>query len=297
MPAQAQFMDKLKKSIGNTLEDHAVRAINKGLSKALIKAEDKMWESMFGVKKSAMDSMILASQEDPEAYEKMMNSLYGGASIPIADDYTFESRFVYKLTQERGKKSNSTDYILLTNPNEEYMATQFGSVEMDGKKSEQDVDVTTIMDYGNNAMIMIMEEQKMAHIMSMNFVSSIDSSAYIDANVKIEKTGKTKKILGHTCQEYYMQSEDAEGSVWIAEDVEFVSSSLFENMGNSSFGKNSGWLDEKGMMMEMDMMVQEDKKKKKSHLKMTMVKMDEEHNSYTMSDYKTMNFGGTASKK
>ncbi len=300
LPVQAQFMNKLKKSIGNTLEDHAVKAINRGLSKALVKAEDKMWESMFGVSKSAMDSMIIASQEDPEKYEKMMESLYGGgAAIPIADEYTFDSRLMYRLTTESGKKSNGMDYIVLINPDAEYMATQMGEMEEDGKKSDVEVNVTSIMDYENKAMIMLMEDQKMATVMSMNLVSSaIDSTQLVDNNVTIEKTGKTKDILGYTCYEYQMKSDDAEGSVWIAPDVEFASKSLFDNMGNSSFAKNSGWLDEKGMMMEMDMEVYEDNKKKKtSHMKMTMISMDEEKNSYSMADYQTMNFGGTASKK
>jgi hypothetical protein len=292
LPVQAQFMDKLKKSIGNTLEDHAVSAVNKGLSKALVRAEDKMWENMFGVRKSAMDSMIMAQYEDPEAYQKMMNSLYGGAAIPVAEEYAFESRLAYKLTTESGKKSNAMDYIVLINPETEYMATKLGSVEENGKKSDVDVNVTTIMDYGNKAMIMIMEDQKMANVMSMNVVSAaIDTSEVIDNNVTIEKTGKTKEILGYTCDEYFMQSDDAEGSVWIATDVEFVSKSLFDNMGNSSFARNSGWLDEKGMMMEMDMMVNEEKSKKPSHMKMTMISMDEEKSSYKMSDYQTMNFG------
>lgn len=288
-------MNKLKKAVGNTLEDHAVRQINKGLSKALTKQEDKLWESMFGVKKSSMDSMIIAQQEDPEAYERMMKSLYGGgAAIPIGNEYSFESRLAYKLTTESGKKSNAMDYIVLINPDEEYMATQMGEMEEDGKKSEVAVNVTTIMDYGNKAMVMIMEDQKMANVMSMGIMSAaIDSTDIVDNNVAVQKTGKTKEILGYTCDEYLMTSDDAEGSVWIATDVEFVSKSLFDNMGNSSFAKNSGWLDEKGMMMEMDMMVNEDKKKKKqSHMKMTMISMDKEENTFKMADYQTMNFGG-----
>jgi hypothetical protein len=294
-PIQAQFMDKLKKSIGNTLEDQAVRSINKGLSKGLTKASDKMWESMFGVSKSAMDSMIIASQEDPEKYEKMMQSLYGGgAAIPIADEYTFESRLMYKLTTESGKKSNAMDYIVLINPDEEYMATQMGEMEEDGKKSDVTVNVTTIMDYGNKAMVMIMEEQKMANVMSMGIMSAaIDSTDIVDNNVTVQKTGKTKEILGYTCDEYFMKSDDVEGSVWIATDVEFVSKSMFDNMGNSSFAKNSGWLDEKGMMMEMDMMVNEEKSKKPSRMNMTMISMDKEESSFKMADYQTMNFGGT----
>lgn len=296
-PIQAQFVNKLKRVVGHTLEDHAISAINRGLSKALVKAEDKMWESMFGVRKSAMDSMIIASHNDPEYYEKMMASHYGtGEPIPVADNYTFESRLVYKLTTESGKKSNAMDYTVLINPGAEYMATQMGSMEMDGKKSDAPMNVTSIMDYGNEAMIMIMEEQKMAQVMSLNIMNSIDTSGMVDNNVTIEKTGKTKKILGYTCFEYFMKSDDAEGSIWIAEDVEFASKSLFQNMGNSSFAKNSDWLDQKGMMMEMDMMVKEDQKKKQSHMKMEMISMDNEQSSYAMADYKTMNFGGTANK-
>ena len=81
-PIHAQFGSKLKRAVSQTLEDHAVKQINKSLSKGLTKAEDKMWDSMFGVKKSSMDSMMIASQDDPEYYEKMMESHYG-TSEPI----------------------------------------------------------------------------------------------------------------------------------------------------------------------------------------------------------------------
>jgi cellobiose-specific phosphotransferase system component IIB len=257
-----------------------------------------MWESMFGVSKSAMDSMIMAQQQDPEAYEKMMNSLYGGGgSIPIAEAYDFESRLAYKLTTESGKKSNSMDYMVLINPETKYMATRLGSVEENGKKSDVDVNVTTIMDYGRNAMVMIMEEQKMATVMSMNIVNAvIDTAEIAENNVKIEKSGKTKDILGYSCDEYLMKSDDVEGSVWIAKDMDVASKAMFQNMGNSSFAKNSGWLDEKGMMMEMDMLVNEENSKKPSHMKMTLTGIDEEKSHFNMSDYQTMSFGGTTTK-
>lgn len=294
-PVQAQFGNKLKRAVGHTLEDHAVRQINKGLSKGLTKAEDKMWDAMFGVKKSAMDSMIIASQDDPKYYERMMESHYGTSEpIPVADRYIFESRLMYKLTTNSGKKSSSMDYVVLINPDQEYMATQMGSMEMDGKKSNAANGMTTIMDYGNEAMIMIMDEQKMANIMSMSIINSIDTSTVVRNNVNIEKTGKTKEILGYSCDEYLMKSDDAEGSIWIAEGVEFVSNTLFTNMGKSSFAQNSDWLDKKGMMMEMVMMVNEEKSKKKSHMKMTMISMDKEQNIISMADYKTMNFGDTS---
>jgi len=288
---QAQLMNKLKKAVGNTLEDHAVNAVNKGLSKALVRAEDKMWESMFGVKKSSMDSMVIANQNDPEAFEKMMGSLYGGATIPVDDEYTFESRLKYKMSSESGKKSNSMEYTVLINPDKDYMGTQMGSMESDGKKSSAPVNLTTIMDYGNNAMIMIMEDQKMAQIMPMNMVIPGDSALIVENNVTIEKTGKTKEILGYTCEEYQMKSDDADGSIWIAPDVPVMSQALFENMGKSSFAKNTDWLDTKGMMMEMDMMVNEEDSKKPSHMKMTVISMDEEKNAFSMADYQTMNFG------
>jgi cellobiose-specific phosphotransferase system component IIB len=228
----------------------------------------------------------------------MMNSLYGGGgSIPIAEAYDFESRLAYKLTTESGKKSNSMDYMVLINPETEYMATRLGSVEENGKKSDVDVNVTTIMDYGRNAMVMIMEEQKMATVMSMNIVNAvIDTAEIAENNVTIEKSGKTKDILGYSCDEYLMKSDDVEGSVWIAKDMDVASKAMFQNMGNSSFAKNSGWLDEKGMMMEMDMLVNEENSKKQSRMKMTLTGIDEEKSHFNMSDYQTMSFGGTTTK-
>ncbi len=293
-PVQAQFLDKLKRKLGNTLEDHAVEQVNKGVDKALQKVEDKMWDKMFGVSKSTMDSLAVEAEKDPEAFQKAMEQYStGGSNISIGDEYSFTSTAVYKMNTASNDKKSSMDYTMMLNPDKPYMATRMGSMEMEGKKNDMAKNMTMIMDFEANAMVMVMEDQKMVNVMSLDKMGNIQDADTVSSNATIKKTGKTKKILGHTCDEYLITSDNMEGSLWIAPDLESFSKVMYKNIGgNAALANNPSLKDMKGMMMEMDMTVQDEKGKGSSKLEMQIVSLDQATISFIMSDYQKLSFGG-----
>ena len=162
------------------------------------------------------------------------------------------------------------------------------------------MNMTTILDYENDAMIMIMEDQKMAQVMSMDMltknIKTNKENGETQSEMSLSKTGKTKDILGHNCEEYMVSSEDMNGTLWIAPEMETFNHSIFKNMGNQSFASNTQFADLKGMMMEMDMQVKEGKGKKESDMKMNIVSINEQSTDIAMANYRTINLGGSAKK-
>lgn len=298
---QAQFIDKLKKKVEKNVENRAVNQVDKGVDKSLDKTEEAIWNSLFGVKKSEMDSLAKAAENDPEAQKQMMEIMaLGKNNVPIADEYSFQSQMVYKMSTNFGGKETVMDYTMFINPEAEYMATQMGTMESGGEKSNMPMGMTTILDYENEAMIMIMEEQKMAQIMSMDMLNknlNTDKDIAEKQNeMTIIKTGKTKEILGYDCEEYQVSSEDTNGSLWIAPQMEAFNHSFFKNMGNHSFADNTQFADLKGMMMEMDMTVKERKNKKESDMKMNIVSISKQSTVIVMANYQTIGMIGSAKK-
>jgi len=184
------------------------------------------------------------------------------------------------------------EYTILLNPGEEYMATKMGSMDQDGKKTKMPMNMTTIMDFQNNAMIMIMEEQKMANVMSMDMISDVTENEDSEAEKTIIKTGQTKEILGYRCEEYKITSEDMEGNIWIAPDIEAYDQSFLKNLGNSTFAKETELTELKGLMMEMEMTIKSGKKNKSTDMKMNVISFEEKETEIVMSNYQPLSLSG-----
>lgn len=83
--------------------------------------------------------------------------------------------------------------------------------------------MSMIMDSQAKKMYMVMDEQKMAMSISMDIadVATTEShKEHSNSNVMPKKTGKTKTILGYTCEQWEMRGDD--GSVvelWSSKDM------------------------------------------------------------------------------
>ena len=106
--------------------------------------------------------------------------------------------------------SNSADYT--------------GMEIVDPKKPEA---VTSmVFDIKNQASIIFLDNkgQKSSFAYKMDLEGIVDKtledelkSDVEDSEITVEKTGKTKDILGYECAEYHVKNEDGEGYYWISE--------------------------------------------------------------------------------
>ncbi|NJN24532.1 MAG: DUF4412 domain-containing protein [Cyclobacteriaceae bacterium] len=290
-PAQGQFLDRLQKRAEQKLEDRALQKADQGIDKGLDKTEEVITDGMTK-DKTDEQSTTETTESDRATQEKMMQMLGGNATpASVADTYSFSSGIVYDMTTESGKNSTTMEYTMLFNPNADYIGTQLGDLESDGNKTQTPTDITTIMDFENNAMVIIMKQQNMAQIMTLDKVKQMSEPEAPQEETKVEKTGKTKDILGYRCEEYLLTSENTNGAVWIAPDLKVLSKSYFKSLGNANLANKQVLQDIEGMMLEMDMNM-EDEKGKPMHMAMKAKSIDREPASYTMADYQQLNLGG-----
>jgi hypothetical protein len=84
---------------------------------------------------------------------------------------------------------------------------------------------TTIMDTKNSAMVILIDDGKTKSSIATKadykgMQEEVDKEAekqLEQPDYKIEKTGNKKDILGYSCEEYLVTTEDGEGRYWITE--------------------------------------------------------------------------------
>ncbi len=124
---------------------------------------------------------------------------------------------------------------------------------------DKDVETTFIFDAGNNVMLVLTADDDAKTGIAMEIdpeTVAAQAREYAEdsetnpANAK--KTGKTKKILGYTCDEYLIDDENMEARIWVSEKLgKEVHKTMLRN--NQVFGTSfyhAAYF--KGMVMEYD---------------------------------------------
>jgi len=168
-----------------------------------------------------------ATKRTSEASERKTNdaidSMFGGMmkAAPTEAEYSFSGYMVMEVTStdKKGKSEDPTRIQYLLSENPEIM----GMALNDPKKTE--LSTVSIMDSKNQAMVMLMENdgEKSSFAIKLDYdkiqgmVDEEMEEQTGNPNYKITKTGNKKTILGYSCEEYEVTSEDGEGIYWITE--------------------------------------------------------------------------------
>lgn len=242
---EAQLLKKLKKRVQEATEDVIAE-------KAAEKAAQETGK--------AMDSLLDIDPDYEANYQKQLNQMMmagGSENIPIEDSYTFNSRVTYQLTTTNNGKSSKVDYEMWFPTDAAYMATKVKNIP-NGDDQDMPSSMISILDDKNQAMIILMEEQKIAQLLSMSKIKNIAEQEEVSDNTlsefeSIKKTGKTKKILGYDCEEFSSQNETNKFSFWVTQDLELFQKNMLFNVSKSLGGNTFDQIPEsaKGFMMEM----------------------------------------------
>ena len=161
------------------------------------------------------------------------------------------------MTASDKNESSVVNYEMWFSDNEGYMATK---VDSDKNTDSRDMpsSVLSILDDKNQAMIIIMEEQKMAQLLSMSKIKDIaveeNDIDDEDTDFKvIRKTGNTKKILGYNCEEFMSENETSKFSFWVTKELDLFQKNMFFNLSKSLGGNTFDDIpkEAQGFMMEM----------------------------------------------
>jgi hypothetical protein len=156
-----------------------------------------------------------------------------------------------------------------------------------------------ILDFKNKASIILSEEdgKKSGLIYGLNFMISNDSEEingeeleeveFSSMNPYVSKTGRTKKILGYSCEEYRYDNpeEQVEGNYWITKDLDIKTKDFFGTLFKSTaWSSGLGW----GYLMESESL---DKQTgEKSRLEVTDIDPNA-NKKFSLSDYQMTNLG------
>ncbi|MEN8124268.1 MAG: DUF4412 domain-containing protein [Bacteroidota bacterium] len=241
--SNAQILKKLKKRVQQAVEETVI---------------DKTADKAAQETGKAMDSLL---EIDPDYQPNNKNILYGNnEDIPIESVYKFDTSVTYKMESVTDNKPVSMDYNMLFSKNNNYLATKMQNINSeDFKGKEGTMQMTTILDDKNQAMIMLMEEQKIAQVISMEKIKDVavneeNETSQMDINKpNIKKTGKSKKILGYNCDEFETITDDGKATFWITKELSIYHKNMFSNLNRSLGGDQFNNFPDaaKGLMMEM----------------------------------------------
>ena len=134
---------------------------------------------------------------------------------------SFEGKVSFKMTSGREKPAEMTQSI----------KGDKIRMEMPGQKGMGGM----IMDTTKREMTMIMDEQKSYMVMALP-QAAIDAVSNSNDDAKLEKTGETEKILGHTATKYILTDKDnAKTDLWLAEGL-----GSFMGFNKNPMGKGRG---------------------------------------------------------
>ncbi len=283
----AQLLKKLKNKVEQAAEDAVA---NKAAEKASQEVEKQM------------DTLLNPDPNyESQSQEKLQKLLTqsDNSMIIIEDVYTFDTNVVYKMHMISDGKPASMDYSMWFTHDHNYMATKIENIENEeSKNKETQMEMFTIIDEKNEAMIMLMESQKMAQVISMEKIKNLANSQVDKKNNEIvtpniKKTGRTKKIIGYTCEEFSGQTEDGIISFWITHDINLYQKNMFLNMSKSLGGDQFQSFPDaaKGFLMETNF---EDNtgKNKGDKTSMVVTKIDKKSLQISTKEYQKIDLGG-----
>ena len=255
MPAQAQFLKKLKKKVQETVENTVTDNVADKAASETEKSMNSIWESN-------MDDMGNLSISQA-SYEE------------IPDNYHFD--WVYTMTME--SKDGETEIEYLFGNDKSYLGT---------KIRQKEADMILVFDPTLNLSTMYMNSETNRMVMASNI--KIDEAIEKEEmqNVSIIDIAP-KTILGYVCKGYQMENEDYVTKIYITEEVALSFGDLYNNRSNPKIPKSIDpeWFKKasEGLMMEMDYT---DKKKDKNNFRMYCTNLLEKDHDIKKADYKSL---------
>ncbi len=178
----------------------------------------------------------------PPPPAEMDSSAAENAAPKYSDSYTFNGKYTYAI--EDLKKKKTTTITSYYSDGAMWMVTP-------GQTS------SSIMDYTAEVMIMLEDKDKTGMVMSTQWANKmaanqVEKQEESAGETTITKTGKTKVILGYTCEEWIATNTEGKTEMWVTNDAGFDHDKMTASMTKymKSIPTNMQE-DQFGMLMEM----------------------------------------------
>jgi hypothetical protein len=236
-PAHAQ-LGKLK----DKLERKAAEAIGGKLGKK--KAEGASEEADSTAQEPAQGPGIDLSG--------ILKGMGGMQPATIRGVYEFQADMKMQVASyKKGESaaSQTVQYQYLLRHDGAYLGAEV-PVESNGTKSQM------IIDGGQMITVAGTGDSRMALVMALDPGKAVPAEGEEEKAPSFTKTGRTKTILGYTCEEYVSEDEESRMEIWIAHELQEESKSLLQPFLSSRGSVPGAWQSsphELGFALEMIM--------------------------------------------
>ncbi len=287
--ASAQgFLNKLKnkaiESATKKTEERVEKKMDEKIDEGLDEAEDSMKSNQESTKQD---------EDSDAATARMMSKMFGGsADVKLPEKYNFDGYFALETESVQGdKRKLNAKMIMHLDKSGDNVGMEI--LEADGKKMDEKAKSFMIFDNDLKSMITLTQsgDMNMAMIMNLDgFGDMADSLVEENSdNVKINKTGKTKSILGYSCDNYIIESEEGTTDAWISHEIKMSTFKAFQFLQSQQKKKNSPYSSIKdGFVLEAESTMKGEKGK--TVMRVTEVNLNK-NTSISTKGYTVMNLG------
>ncbi len=273
IPATSQsFLEKMakhaKQKAEKEAENRAEKKANEKIDKEIDKAYDNLEKQFEKEQKEEVKQSNKSKKSGSSSQQdinKDLNSFMSkmGVSttpVPIEDSYSFNSSVTmnFKSYSNDGKLENDGNMVSYFVSGQNTIAYEF--VDGNIKTSQKNKTGTFILDYKNKATIILTNEDGQKTGMAYGLGDMVDDDDWNEAmkddpnfkkeeaealNPYVKKTGRTKSILGYSCEEYKYDDDEVSSTFWITDEVTWNNKSVISNVFSASiysYGTPNGFL-------------------------------------------------------
>ncbi|AFM04053.1 hypothetical protein Fleli_1639 [Bernardetia litoralis DSM 6794] len=235
------------------------------------------------------------TNEGTDFLSKMLGG--GGEKIDVKSSYSFNSNFVMRMQtyKKNGKQGGDMFMHYYNSADPNYMAMEMMEATKDGKTKKPQSKI--IVDGLQQAMITLMEDNKQAIAMKIPNIENYEQAQEQEQNpeeamkdIKITRTGRTKNILGYTCSETIMETDEMKAISWTTKQVKLSQFKAFAGMFMQDKKEKNQFM---AVPLEFTMEMESTNKKTGEKMKMIVTEVNENQSStIDMSGYKVMDMSG-----
>lgn len=221
-----------------------------------------------------------AARETEKTFDTIFNNqgkMFKGKKTKKLDNYSFSHQYVMEVITE----NDTTDITYYLTNEDEYMGSSF----VMGKDQE----FLTVMDLPNSAIHTFMDFGDRKTSSSINIdLNEVDEVEMNSSEFTISATGKSKNIIGFTCEEFQVTGPQLSGTVWVTQEADISFQKAFTQLKSKKIkrlkGMDQSWVSMvDGLTLEMRMIDYSQKNPKP--IKMICTSLSETNFSIYTADY------------
>lgn len=219
--SEGQLFKKLKKTVKDAVEGKLDKKVKK-------KTEDVMDGIFSSSKKKSKVGKETDSDKEEDNVPDIFKKLQG---IENVENAKYEG--LYKFSTTLTMQIEIFDKKTEKKPPLE-MQYSLGENAIANYIHNGDMNMISIVDLKNKSIIMLSPTNKSGTTIPLSLLEMLNNKNEDELDYKIEKTGLSKNIKGHTCYQYLYTDKDFKQELWLAPSLKRLTNSYIKGLSNIS---------------------------------------------------------------